>query len=83
MNKSLLIVIDVVIVITLLVVAGVYFTHQAGQLPSWFPGYSAGSSTIHVKHGLAAVIVAIGAAIFGWFATGPKAPAISDSARPE
>lgn len=83
MNKSLLIILDGILVVALLIVAGIYFTHQAGQLPHWFPGYSAGSSTVHIKHGLASVIVAIGVGVYGWFATGPKAPVGSDSTRPQ
>jgi hypothetical protein len=73
MNKTLLLVVDGIIVIALLVVAVVYWTHPANQLPGWFPGHSATSTTVHVKHGLAAVIVALAAAAYGWFATGPKA----------
>jgi hypothetical protein len=72
MNKTLLIIIDAIVVIALLVVAIIYWTHQAGQLPHWFPGYSAGSTTVHVKHGIAALIVALAAAAYGWFASGPK-----------
>ena len=72
MNKSLILIVDGIIVVALLVVAGIYWTHSANHLPHWFPGYSATSTTVHVKHGLAVVVVALAAAAYGWFATGPK-----------
>jgi protein-S-isoprenylcysteine O-methyltransferase Ste14 len=58
--------------IALLVVAGIYFADTAGALPSFFPGHQAGSSTHHVKHGLAAVVVALALFAFAWFSTGPR-----------
>ena len=72
MNKTLIILIDAIVVIALLVIAVVYGTHQANQLPHWFPGYSASDKLVHFKHGLGALIVALAAAAYGWFATGPK-----------
>jgi amino acid transporter len=72
MSKTFLITLAVIVAIVCLVLAGVYWTHPADQLPHWLPGYSATDSATHVKHGLAAVIVAIGAGIFAWFQTGPK-----------
>ncbi len=39
--------------------AVMYFMMPAGQLPSFMPGYSAGSDAIHVKHGIAAAIGAV------------------------
>ncbi len=58
--------------IVLLVVAGVYFADTASSLPSFFPGHQAGSSTHHVKHGIAAVVVALALFVFAWFSTGPR-----------
>lgn len=72
MNKTLLITIDVIVVIALLALAVFYWTHPAGQLPHWLPGYKPGDKVAHFKHGLAAVIVAVAVAAYGWFATGPK-----------
>jgi hypothetical protein len=72
MNKKLIVIIDAIIVVAFLIVAVIYFTHAEGRLPHWFPGYKAGSSAKHIKHGLAAVIIALGVGAFGWFATGPK-----------
>lgn len=80
MNKSFILLLDAIVVIVLLVIAVVYFTHSANHLPHWFPGYSTTETKVHVKHGLAAVIVALAAAAYGWFATGPK-PASSGTPR--
>jgi hypothetical protein len=59
--------------IVLLVIAVVYFADSAANLPSFLPGHQAGSSHHHVKHGIAALIVALGAFVFAWFQTGPAA----------
>lgn len=50
----------------------VYWTHPAGMLPTFMPGYSAGSATVHFKHGLASLILGVGAFILIWFQTGKK-----------
>jgi hypothetical protein len=46
-------------------------------LPSFFPGYEAGSSHHHTKHGIAAFVVALACFVFAWFQSGPseKTPA--------
>jgi hypothetical protein len=53
------------------VIAIIYFADSAAALPSYFPGHEAGSPHHHVKHGLAALIVGLGAFVFAWFQTGP------------
>lgn len=62
----------IVLGLLLLVVALVYFVDPAKSLPSFFPGHEAGSSHTHVKHGIAALALAVGALVFAWFQTGPK-----------
>jgi hypothetical protein len=57
--------------LALVVVAIVYFADSAAALPSFFPGHEAGSAHHHVKHGIAALIVGLGAFVFAWFQTGP------------
>ena len=69
-NRSL-VVPAVIIGILLLVVAVVYFADSAANLPSFFPGHQAGSTHHHVKHGIAALIVGLGAFVFAWFQSGP------------
>ena len=78
-NSRLLIALAIVLAIALFVVAGVYFAEPAKSLPSFFPGHSAESTTHHVKHGIAAVVVGLALLVFAWFATGPRKAA---AARP-
>ena len=61
----------VVLGVVLLIVAVVYWVDSADALPSFFPGHAVGSSHHHVKHGIAAAIVALGCFTFAWFQTGP------------
>lgn len=58
--------------VILLVVAGIYFTKTAGNLPSFFPGHQAGSAHKHIKHGLAAVVVAVICFLGAWFSLGSR-----------
>lgn len=60
--------------LVLLAIAVIYFVEPAGSLPSFFPGHDAGSSHHHVKHGIAALVVALGCFIFAWFQSGPSQP---------
>jgi hypothetical protein len=48
------------------IAAVMYYTTQAGSLPTFMPGYLAGSSHIHTTHALAAAIAAIVLFIIGW-----------------
>ncbi|HET8673708.1 MAG TPA: hypothetical protein VFL87_08745 [Thermoleophilaceae bacterium] len=61
--------------VLLLVVAVIYWVDTAGSLPSFFPGHSAGSHRHHIKHGIAAFVVALAVFAFAWFQTGPARPA--------
>jgi hypothetical protein len=68
-----LIVAAVILGLILIVVAVVYWIDSAKDLPSFFPGHDAASSTVHVKHGIAALVLGLGCLVFAWFQTGPKA----------
>jgi hypothetical protein len=50
------------------IIAVVYWVLPAGSLPAFFPGFEAGSSHIHVKHGIAAAVVAIVLFALAWYA---------------
>ena len=52
--------------------AVLYFVDSAGSLPSFIPGHEAGSGHHHIKHGIAALVVALGCFVFAWFQTGPS-----------
>jgi hypothetical protein len=67
----------VVLGVLLLVVAAIYIADSASALPSFFPGHDAGSTHHHVKHGIAALVVALACFVFAWFQTGPTRPAAS------
>jgi len=62
--------------VLLLVVAALYFADPAHSLPSFFPGHvgahDAEAAHHHVKHGIAALVVALGCFVFAWFQTGPS-----------
>lgn len=53
------------------VLAILYVVEPASSLPSFMPGHEAGSSHHHVKHGIAALVVALGCFVFAWFQSGP------------
>jgi len=59
--------------VLLIVIAIVYFAEPAKSLPAFFPGHEAGSSHHHVKHGIAALLLGIGAFVLAWFKSGPRA----------
>jgi hypothetical protein len=74
-KRRSLIIPAVVLGIVLLAVAILYFVDPAKSLPSFFPGHQAGSNHHHSKHGIAALVVALGCFIFAWFQTGPSGAA--------
>jgi hypothetical protein len=54
------------------VLAVLYWAEPAGSLPSLLPGHEAGSGHHHIKHGIAAFVVALGCFVYAWFQTGPS-----------
>ena len=51
-----------------LALAIAYFVIPAGSLPSFLPGFEAGSTRVHVKHGLASLVVAVVLFVIAWYA---------------
>ena len=49
-----------------------YWVTPAGSLPMFFPGYIAGATEGHVKHGIASLLLGIALLIYGWFASAKK-----------
>ncbi len=72
MNRRFLSGLVVLLGIVLLIVALMYWFTPAGSLPHYFPGFVEGATRKHVKHGLAALIVALGLFAYAWFQTGKK-----------
>jgi hypothetical protein len=62
----------VVVGLLLIALAIVYFAEPAKSLPSMLPGHQAGSTHHHTKHGIAALLLGIGALVLAWFQTGPQ-----------
>ena len=58
----------VLLALAFAVVAILYWVMPAGSLPSFFPGFEAGSTIIHVKHGIAAAAAAVLFLALGWYA---------------
>ncbi|HSX39246.1 MAG TPA: hypothetical protein VLI92_01510 [Candidatus Saccharimonadales bacterium] len=71
MNKLLLVLVGLAGV-AFLVLAIIYFVTPAMNLPHFIPGYEVGVATTHFKHGLASLVLALGAGAFVWFKTGPS-----------
>ncbi|MFI5270715.1 MAG: hypothetical protein ACHQT9_01555 [Candidatus Saccharimonadales bacterium] len=67
------------------IVAVVYITQTAGNLPHFYPGYQAGSSHIHYKHGFAFIALAILLFLGAWMFSGQKekTPKQSEKKEPE
>ena len=51
-----------------IIAAVMYFVMPAGSLPTFLPGYQAGSDHIHKTHAVAAVVAAVVLFLIGWFA---------------
>jgi hypothetical protein len=48
------------------IAAVMYFMMPAGQLPSFMPGYLAGSDHVHMTHAIAAAVAAVVLFGVGW-----------------
>jgi len=57
-----------ILAILCIIAAVMYFTMPAGKLPTFMPGYLAGSSHIHQTHAIAAAVAAVVLFLLGWFA---------------
>jgi hypothetical protein len=55
------------------VIALVYWLVPAGSLPGFFPGYEAGGTRVHVKHGVAAAVLALLLFGYAWYGTRSRA----------
>jgi len=73
-KRPALIVPAVIAGILLIGLAVLYWVSTADALPSFIPGHEAGSAHHHVKHGIAAFLLGVGALVFAWFQSGPSGP---------
>ena len=58
--------IAIVLALVFIAIAVVYFVVPAGSLPSFFPGFEAGSAHIHVKHGAVSAVVGVVLFVIAW-----------------
>jgi hypothetical protein len=49
------------------IAAVMYFVMPAGSLPTFMPGYEAGSTHMHLKHAAVALAAAVVLFLIGWF----------------
>ena len=77
--KKLTLTILIILGLIFLGLAIYYWVTPAGSLPHSFPGYQAGSPHKHLKHGLAALILAAGCGVLAWFASGKKTTSTEDT----
>ena len=55
-----------ILAIICIIAAVMYFAMPAGQLPTFMPGYEAGSAHMHMKHAIIAVVAAVVLVLIGW-----------------
>ena len=55
------------VAIICIIAAVMYFVMPAGQLPTFMPGYEAGSAHIHMKHAIIALVLGAILLVIGWF----------------
>jgi len=56
-----------VLAIICVIAAVIYFVMPAGSLPTFMPGYEAGSQHVHMKHAVLAAVAAVVLLLIGWF----------------
>jgi hypothetical protein len=71
-QHRLLVIGSAVVGVAFVALAILYVSEPASSLPALVPGHDAGSSHHHVKHGIAALILGVGAFVLAWFHTGPR-----------
>ena len=59
--------IAIILGLVFLAVAIAYFAVPAGSLPSFLPGYEADSTHVHIKHGVASLVIAVVLFVVAWY----------------
>jgi hypothetical protein len=70
--KKTLNILAVVFGVAFIVLAIYYWVTPANALPAFMPGYDAALATVHVKHGLASLVVGLALLVYAWFASAKK-----------
>lgn len=71
MNKVIVFA-SILIGVVLLGLSIVYFALPAHSLPNFIPGYDATLARHHFTHGIASLLLGLGAFAFAWFSSGKK-----------
>jgi hypothetical protein len=58
----------IVLGLVFVIIALVYWLVPAGSLPGFVPGFEAGGTRIHGKHGIVAAVIAVILFVFAWYA---------------
>ncbi|MDE2213344.1 MAG: hypothetical protein KGJ34_02315 [Patescibacteria group bacterium] len=69
--KKPLVWVSIIVGILFVLLALYYWMTPAESLPTYLPGYIAGDTAPHFKHGLASLIVGLAFFVFAWFQSGP------------
>lgn len=78
MKQSPIVIGSVVVGVLFVAIAIYYWVTPAGHLPTYFPGYEAGSMTVHFKHGLGSLILGIALFIYAWFQDGANTKKLNE-----
>jgi hypothetical protein len=57
----------IILGLVFLAIAIVYFLVPAGSLPNFLPGFEAGSTHTHLKHGLLSLAIAVVLFVIAWY----------------
>jgi hypothetical protein len=71
-NKKFLASLGVILGLIFCVIGYVYASRGAGMLPHFFPGFAAGVAAKHIKHSIAAFVLAAACFVYAWFVSAPK-----------
>jgi hypothetical protein len=69
--KNIVTIGSIVLGLLFIIVAGMYVLTPAGSLPTFMPGFQAGSLTIHYKHAIGSCIVGLALFVYAWFTSAP------------
>lgn len=72
MNKKMIPILSYIVAALFVILAIMYFMTPANHLSTFIPGHDATLDKPHFKHGVAALLIAVGCVAFGWFQGGPK-----------
>ncbi len=70
-RRKLLVIMSIVLAVVFVLLAVVYFTTAAQDLPGFVPGHKTGSTRLHTKHGIAMLVLGAFSVAGAWMLSGP------------